>query len=89
MKSLQKLLQCLLYSLPSLINIGALTFLCFYIFAILGVFLFKDAFEADFINSLNNFDNFGISMMTLYRCSTGENWEWVMFDVLPMSGNQF
>ena len=66
-------------------NIGALLFLCFFIFAVLAVFLFKNNPYQDNINVFNNFDNFGLSLMTLYRVSTGENWEWIMYDVIVSS----
>jgi Ion transport protein len=81
MRGLQKLLQSLYYSLPALMNIGALLFLCFFIFSILAVFLFSGTPLVDQLNVFNNFDNFGLSLLTLYRCSTGENWEWIMYDV--------
>lgn len=79
MRGLQKLLETLIFSLPSLVNIGALLFLVFFIFSILGWFLFKDVPFKDEINKYNNFTNFGFAMITLFRCSTGENWYQVMF----------
>lgn len=81
MRGLQKLIETLLFSLPSLANVGALMFLFFFIFSVLGVFLFKDIVTGTYITSYNNFWNFGNAMITLYRCSTGENWQYVMFDV--------
>ena len=37
---MQNLIQTLILSLPSLINVGTLLLLVFFIYAILGVFLF-------------------------------------------------
>lgn len=42
MRNLQKLIDTLVYSLPSLMNVGALLALVYFIFAVLGVFIFKD-----------------------------------------------
>jgi hypothetical protein len=42
MRGLQKLIETLIFSLPSLVNVGALLFLVFFIFSILGWFMFKD-----------------------------------------------
>lgn len=42
MKGLQKLLETVMFSLPSLINVGALLMLVFFIYSILGVFLFSN-----------------------------------------------
>ncbi len=62
-------------------NVGALLFLVFFIYAILGVFIFKDITTGNAINKYNNFQNFGNAMLTLFRCSTGEDWPLVMFDL--------
>ncbi|KAL4480370.1 hypothetical protein ABPG74_020886 [Tetrahymena malaccensis] len=86
MKGLQKLIETLMFSLPSLINVGALLFLVFFIYSILGVFMFKDVTEGVVIDKYNNFENFGNAMITLFRCSTGENWYQFMFDCGKTSG---
>ncbi|KAL4505974.1 hypothetical protein ABPG72_013735 [Tetrahymena utriculariae] len=80
MKGLQKLIETLMFSLPSLINVGALLLLVFFIYSILGVFMFKDVKQGVVIDKYNNFENFGNAMITLFRCSTGENWYQFMFD---------
>ena len=41
MESLNKTIETLTFSLPSLINVGALLLLVFFIFSVLGVFMFK------------------------------------------------
>ncbi|EAR95184.2 cation channel family protein (macronuclear) [Tetrahymena thermophila SB210] len=86
MKGLQKLIETLMFSLPSLINVGALLLLVFFIYSILGVFMFKDVTEGVVIDKYNNFENFGNAMITLFRCSTGENWYQFMFDCGKTSG---
>ena len=79
---LQKILQTLLFSLPSLMNVLALLFLVFFMFAVLGVFLFSDVTQGSIIGSYVNFSNFGNAMLTLFRCSTGENWWTIMSDTI-------
>lgn len=79
---LQKILQTLLFSLPSLLNVLALLFLVFFIFSVLGVFLFSDVTRGNVISDFVNFSNFGNAMLTLFRCSTGENWWVIMADTM-------
>ena len=57
-------------------------FLVFFIYSVLGVFMFKSVKSGDEVTSYNNFWNFGMAMITLFRCSTGENWHKVMFDMM-------
>lgn len=80
LKGIQKLLETLSLSLPSLINVGALVLLVFFIYSVLGVFLFSDVYTGNVVDEYNNFSNFGMAMVLLIRCSTGENWWIVMFD---------
>jgi len=85
-EGLQKLINTLIFSLPSLLNVGALLFLVFYIYAVLGTFLFKNIATGAAIGDLVNFSNAALSFLTLFRCSTGENWYIIMFDtVYPTS----
>jgi predicted permease len=73
--------------LPSLLNIGALLFLVFFIYSVLGVFLFKSVTTGTTVTKFNNFWNFGLAMITLFRACTGENWWTIMFDM--MEGSPF
>ena len=41
-QGLQKLIQVAIYSIPFLLNVASLLFLIYFIFSILGVFLFQD-----------------------------------------------
>lgn len=61
-------------------NVGALVLLVFFIYSVLGVFLFSEVKQGIIINDLNNFQNFGMAMILMIRCSTGENCWAVMFD---------
>ena len=81
MKGLQKLIETLTFAMPSIGNIGTLLFLIHFIFSIVGVYLFSEVKEGQIINDFNNFQNFGQAMLIVFRCSTGENWWQIMFDL--------
>ena len=81
MKGLHKIIETLIFSLPSLINVGTLLLLVFFIFSVLGVFMFKKVTKGIVIDRYNNFSNFGFAMLTLFRCSAGEDWGEFMFDL--------
>ena len=87
LKGIQKLLETLALSLSSLMNVGALVLLVFFIYSVLGVFLFSDVNQGIVVDEYNNFNNFGMAMILLIRCSTGENWWVVMFDCNKYSPN--
>eukprot|EP00240_Pyramimonas_obovata_P000215 CAMPEP_0118927358 /NCGR_PEP_ID=MMETSP1169-20130426/4846_1 /TAXON_ID=36882 /ORGANISM="Pyramimonas obovata, Strain CCMP722" /LENGTH=1618 /DNA_ID=CAMNT_0006869105 /DNA_START=431 /DNA_END=5287 /DNA_ORIENTATION=+ len=77
------LFDTLLNSLPTLINVGALLLLVFFVYAILGVNLFgKVNRNQTFLNRQANFSNFGWAMLTLFRCVTGEAWNGIMYDCM-------
>lgn len=80
LKGIQKLLETLTLALPALMNVGALLILVYFIFSVLGVFLFSDIVSGEIIDDLNNFSNFNYAMVLLFRCSTGESWWSFMFD---------
>lgn len=80
LKGIQKLLETLILALPALMNVGALLILVYFIFSVLGVFLFSDITTGEIIDDLNNFSNFNYAMVLLFRCSTGESWWSFMFD---------
>lgn len=67
-----RILQTLLFSLPSLLNVMALLGLVYFIYAVLGVFLFFDApYDPLYNNEWVSFANFGQAFLILFRCSTG------------------
>ena len=68
-------------SMPSLLNVLALIVLILYIYSILGVFIFSDVRSGDTITQYTNFWNFHSAFITLFKCSTGEDWYLTMFDV--------
>lgn len=74
-KSLPQLaviVSALVMGLESIAYIALILFLCFYVFAILGMMMFR-------ANDPFNFGNLHISMFTLFRCSTLDAWADVMY----------
>ncbi|CAD8079150.1 unnamed protein product [Paramecium primaurelia] len=81
-EGLQKLIETAIYSLPAMLNVTALLFLVFFIFSILGVFLFGTIKSGWAIDNTNNFQDFHHSFLLLFRCATGEDWYIIMFDTM-------
>lgn len=63
-------------------NVFSLLMLIYFIYSILGVFLFNGIEQGKVISKYTNFDNFDSAMITLFRISTGEDWNMVMFDCI-------
>jgi hypothetical protein len=80
MKNLQNQIFTLIYSLPAVLNVLSLLMLVLFIYAILGSFLFGNVTSGEVINEWFNFTNFGMSMLTLVRIATGEDWNRFMYD---------
>ena len=76
-----RLLQTLLLSLPMAFNVFALLLLIFFIYTIIGCSLFGDDPVDDYVN----FNNFLFGMMTLFKCSTTDNWSSTMMAILNKS----
>jgi hypothetical protein len=82
LKSIQELLRILGYSLPAVFNILSLLLLIYFIYAIMGVYLFHSVTTGTIIDDYTNFTNFGMAVITLLRCSTGEDWPTIMYDCM-------
>jgi len=73
----------LVLALPALINISSLLLLLFFIYAVMGVQLFaKVKMDGNqlALDEHANFQTFGMAMLTLLRCATGEFWNGLMYD---------
>ena len=81
-KSLNHYFTTIVVSLPSLYNIGLLLFLLFFIYAVMAVQIFSKVAFGDDLNNRANFRNFGNSLVTLFRFSTGENWNGFMHSMI-------
>ena len=59
-------------------NVGSLIMLMFFIFAIIGMNSFSGVKLQNELNENNNFTTFGMSLIILIRCATGEKWHVIM-----------
>jgi len=76
-KTLRTHFLTLMYSIPSLWNIGLLILVIFFVYAIVGMHLFGDEDQEEgweFGDDEANFQNFQQSMITLFRVSSGDGW---------------
>ena len=74
---LKKIIDMLIKAIPSIIDIVILMFIVFYIYAIIGNFLFEEA-------KSGLWKDFLISMLTLFRILTFEDWTDVMYEGMEM-----
>jgi len=77
-KKLRVLLDSLVVILPSIANVGSLILLMFFIFAVIGMNMFNGVIHQTELNENNNFSSFGMSLVILMRCATGEKWNNIM-----------
>ncbi len=80
-KSLRILFNTLLLTLPGLVNVGSLLFLFLFIYAIMGVQVFAKVKLHGLLDEHANFQNIQNAVLTLIRCSTGEAWNYLMWDL--------
>mmetsp|Transcript_7317 Transcript_7317/g.933 ORF Transcript_7317/g.933 Transcript_7317/m.933 type:complete len:87 (+) Transcript_7317:141-401(+) len=82
LKGIRKMLKSLKASIPSLINVGALLLLLYFVFGVAGMALFGKLNHGEFINEHANFENFYFAITTLFRASSGESWNGLMHDCM-------
>lgn len=83
-KKLQIIIYTIMNSSASLGSLGLLLMLFFFMFAVIGAQNFGLAYIGEPQSELNvhtNFQNFFSAWFTLLRCSTGEGWEGIMYDL--------
>lgn len=85
-KGLKNLLKALWLSLKNIVNVGMILFLIFFTFSVAGMDLFGLINYGDYINGDANFHTFYLSIITLFRCATGEDWNGVMHDTYKEIG---
>ncbi|CAH3158249.1 unnamed protein product, partial [Porites evermanni] len=86
-EGIRKLLDTVAEALPQVGNLGLLFLLMFFIFAALGMELFgkiecTDIVPCEGLDMHANFKNFGFAMLTLFRVSTGDNWNGILKDII-------
>ena len=74
---LKAIIDMLIKAIPSIIDIVILMFIIFYIYAIIGNFYFHDL-------PSGLWSNFLISMLTLFRVLTFEDWTDVMYEAMDV-----
>ncbi|NWR75399.1 CAC1H protein, partial [Centropus unirufus] len=84
---MRALLDTVVQALPQVGNLGLLFMLLFFIYAALGVELFgkldcSDENPCEGLSRHATFTNFGMAFLTLFRVSTGDNWNGIMKDTL-------
>ncbi|KAL2100766.1 hypothetical protein ACEWY4_002527 [Coilia grayii] len=84
---MRALLDTVMQALPQVGNLGLLFMLLFFIYAALGVELFgklkcSSDNPCEGLSRHATFENFGMAFLTLFRVSTGDNWNGIMKDTL-------
>ncbi|XP_055047447.2 voltage-dependent T-type calcium channel subunit alpha-1H [Misgurnus anguillicaudatus] len=84
---MRALLDTVMQALPQVGNLGLLFMLLFFIYAALGVELFgklecNEENPCEGLSRHATFENFGMAFLTLFRVSTGDNWNGIMKDTL-------
>ena len=85
MEDLMALFLAVVNALPTMINVGGLLGLIFFIYAVLGMHLMGNivpADDAEFLDDHTNFNSFGTSLLTVFRMATGESWNGIMHDCM-------
>ena len=77
---LQLIVGALIKSIPSLGFVGILLFLNFYVYAVMGVFLYRD-------NDPTHFEDLPTAMLSLFRIATLEDWTDIMYINMYGSSN--
>jgi hypothetical protein len=79
-QGLTNLFLAVVQALPTIMNVGAILFLLFFIYAILGMNIFGYVKRGEFLTERANFESFGVALLTVFRMSTGESWNGIMAD---------
>ncbi|XP_062398037.1 voltage-dependent L-type calcium channel subunit alpha-1D [Sardina pilchardus] len=84
-EGIRTLLWTFVKSLQALPYVGLLIAMIFFIYAVIGMQTFgKVAIDdATAINRNNNFQQFFMAVLSLFRCATGEQWQDIMLAALP------
>lgn len=79
-KSIRVIFMTFIYTLPALINIGALLCICLFMFGILGMNLYPYLKHGQGIKQGVNFESFSLSFWTLFKSAGGEDWNLILAD---------
>ena len=73
-EGVRKLVVALVISVPSLLNVGMVIFIIVFIYSIIGMSLFGDTPLKGSLDDMMNFQDFGSSMLLLFRLTTSAGW---------------
>jgi hypothetical protein len=92
---LQRVIRALIYALPALANVFGILTLMWFIWSIVGMqifsgtrygdwaaFAFREGQRRAWLNQDANFDSFPIAFMTVFRISTGDDFNGIMHDLM-------
>ena len=87
-RGLVTMLSLLVLSLPALANTLGIFLLLLFVYSLLGMALFGNVARGNYISEDAHFCDFPHAMLTMFRCSTGEDWNGLMHDAMvsPSSG---
>lgn len=74
-KSLRQIVQTITSSLPGTVNVMVCTIFFMIVYSVMGVQLFHESEEF----GRSSFKNFGVGMLTMFQCITGEDWVDIMY----------
>lgn len=80
-KDIKLILDTLFNIIPQITNFIALMFLLLFIYSALGMNQFSTVKHQELVNDQNNFEGVGNSIVLLFRCSTGEDWNKIMHEL--------
>ena len=84
-EGLRTLLKTLYMSMGNIMNTALLLALVLFTFTVAGMSLFGSIEDdGEFIDENVNFRSFYISLMTLWRASTGESWNGIMHSCMKV-----
>lgn len=73
-KGIRDLLITMIVSLPALFNVGLLLFMIIFVYAIIGMVLFRYVIYNGALNPIVNFETFGRSLQLMFRLCTAAGW---------------
>ena len=76
----RRIVDSILFSASSLLDIALLLLLLLFIYAVVGVTLFFNVAERDGVSEHANFRTFGAAMLTVMRVASGADWHGLMDD---------
>jgi hypothetical protein len=80
LRNLQTIISIVQICFAPILSLFILTAIIFYIYAIIGCYLFHDVPHGKEINDIYNFENFGKAIVLVIKLATGEDVHLIMFE---------